>query len=98
LRNDEDIGEDDGGIDESFVALNRLEGESGGDFGAAAAFEEVVLAFRLMVFRQVTSGYTTSALMIVIDDVCLPWRITHIGGRSTFSPVECQYAVDISAR
>jgi len=98
LRNDEDIGEDDGGIDEAFIALNGLKGEGGCDFGAAATFEEVVLAFRLVVFRQVTSGYAKSALMRVLDDVCLPWRITHIGGRSTFSPVECQYAVDISPR
>jgi len=93
LRNNEDVGEDDGGIDEAFIALNGLEGESGGDFGAAAAFEEVVLAFRLVIFRQVASGYTMSALIRLLDDVCLPWRITHIGGRSTFSPVECQYAV-----
>jgi len=63
LRNDENIGEDDGGIDEAFVALDGLEGESGGDFGAAAAFEEVVLAFRLVVFWQVASSYTVSALV-----------------------------------
>jgi hypothetical protein len=53
----EDIREDDRGVDEAFIALDGLEREGGCDFGAAAAFEKVVLAFCLMVFGQVASSY-----------------------------------------
>jgi hypothetical protein len=56
LGNDEDVGEDDGGVDEAGVALDGLEGEGGGDFGGAAAGEEVVAALGLVVLRKVASG------------------------------------------
>jgi hypothetical protein len=58
LRYNENIGEDDGSVDEARVALNRLQGKSGCDFGAAATFKEVVFAFRLVVFGKVASGFT----------------------------------------
>jgi hypothetical protein len=84
---DKDVREDDSGIDEALIALNGLEGERGGDLGAAAAFEEVVFALGLVVLGQVATGCATS----VWERVAWLWsfvpcRITHIGGRSTFSP------------
>jgi hypothetical protein len=63
LRDHEDVGEDDGGINEAFVALNGLEGKSRCDLGAAAAFEEIVFAFYLVILREVTTGYMPLALM-----------------------------------
>jgi len=58
LRYDEDVGEDDGGVDEALIALDGLEGERRGNFGAAAALKEVVLSFRLVVLGQIATGYT----------------------------------------
>jgi hypothetical protein len=57
LRNDKDVGEDDRGIDEAFIPLNGLEREGGCDLGAAAAFEKIILALRLVVLGQIASSY-----------------------------------------
>jgi hypothetical protein len=56
LRYHEDVGEDDGGVNEALVAFDGLEGERGGDFGATAALEKVMLPFRFVVLGQVTTG------------------------------------------
>jgi hypothetical protein len=57
LRYNEDIGKYDGRVNEACIALNGLESKGRCNFRAAAAFEEVVLAFRLVIFRQIASGY-----------------------------------------
>ena len=58
LGNNQDVGEDDGGIDQALEAVNRLQSEVGCNFGVAAAFEEVLLALFLVVFGQVAAGLT----------------------------------------
>lgn len=57
LRNNEDIGEDDGGVYESGEAFDGLEGEGGGDFGVATCLEEVVGSFHNVVFGEVAAGF-----------------------------------------
>jgi hypothetical protein len=49
LRYDKDIGEDDGRVDQALESFNGLERERRGNFGATAAFEEVMFSFGLMV-------------------------------------------------
>ena len=56
LGDDEDVREDDGGIEEASVALDGLEGDGGCDFGVAAALKEVAVALGLMVFREISAG------------------------------------------
>jgi hypothetical protein len=48
---DEDVGEDDGSIDEACIAFDGLEGERGSNLRAAAAFEEVILSLGLVILR-----------------------------------------------
>lgn len=60
LWNDEDVGEDDGGIDEACVAFDGLEGERGSNFWAAATLEEVVLSLGFMVFGKVATSLAMS--------------------------------------
>jgi hypothetical protein len=55
LRDDEDVAEDDGGVDEVGVAVDRLEGQGRRDFRGAAAGEEVVRAFGVVVFGEVAA-------------------------------------------
>ena len=55
LRDDEDVAEDDGGVDEVGVAVDRLEGQGGRDLRRAAAGEEVVRAFGVVVFGEVAA-------------------------------------------
>jgi hypothetical protein len=43
LRDDQDIGKDDGGIQETIVAINGLQGHLGGQLGSAADPEKVIL-------------------------------------------------------
>jgi hypothetical protein len=57
LRDDEDVGEDDGGVDEAVIAVDGLKGEGRCDLGGAAAFKEVVGAFELVVFRKVATSF-----------------------------------------
>lgn len=57
LWNNQDVGEDDGRIDEAFITFDWLQGERRGDLGAAATFEKVVLSFGLMVLGKVATGY-----------------------------------------
>jgi len=56
LRDDEDVREDDGAINESSKAIDRLESQGRGDFGRATALEEVVRAFGLVVFGEVATS------------------------------------------
>jgi hypothetical protein len=56
LRNDEDVGEDDGAIDEAGVTINRLQSQGRGNLGRTTALEEVVGAFGLVVFGQVAAS------------------------------------------
>jgi hypothetical protein len=58
LRNDEDVGEDDGAINETFVTINRLQSQGRGNLGRTTALEEVVGAFGLVVFGQVAASLT----------------------------------------
>jgi hypothetical protein len=56
LRDDEDVGEDDGRVDEALVPLDGLEGERRGHLGIAAALEEVPRALGFVVLREVSSS------------------------------------------
>ena len=56
LRDDEDVAEDDGGVDEVGVAVDRLEGQGGRNLRRAAAGEEVVRAFGVVVFGEVAAS------------------------------------------
>lgn len=49
LRDDEDVGEDDGGVQQALESLDRLQRQGGGDLGVSAAFEEVARAFGFMI-------------------------------------------------
>jgi hypothetical protein len=57
LRYDEDIGEDDSGIDESGKALDRLNGNGRCDFGVPTALEEVAFALGFMILWEITPGF-----------------------------------------
>lgn len=57
LRDNQDVGEDDGGVDETGIALDGLKGQGGGDLGVAADFEEVTPAFGFMVLGEVAAGW-----------------------------------------
>lgn len=61
LRDYEDVGEDDGGVDEAGVALDGLESEGRGDLGAATALKEVILALCFVILGEVAAGCTSSA-------------------------------------
>lgn len=50
LRDDQDVTEDNGGVEEAGIALDRLEGDCGSNFRVAADGEEVACAFCLVVF------------------------------------------------
>ena len=68
LRNNEDIREDDGGIDEACEAADRLEGDFCCNFGVAAAFEKVTVALGFVIFGEVA----TSCQLNQLDDLtCL---------------------------
>jgi hypothetical protein len=56
LRDDEDVGEDDRSIDKASISIDRLKRKVGSNLGAAAAFEEVVLALFFVVLGQVASS------------------------------------------
>ena len=55
LRDDEDVAEDDGGVDEVGIAVDRLEGQGGRDLRGAATGEEVVRTFGVVVFGEVAA-------------------------------------------
>lgn len=55
LRDDQDVAENDGSVDEADVALDGLQGQGRCDFGRAAAFEEVVAGFGFVVFGEVAA-------------------------------------------
>lgn len=54
----EDVGEDDGGVEEAGEALDRLEGQGGGNLRVAAALEEVTVALGLVVFGEVSASFS----------------------------------------
>jgi hypothetical protein len=54
---DEDVAEDDGGVDEIGIAFNGLEGECRGDLWGAAAGEEVMRPFGMVVFGEVAARW-----------------------------------------
>lgn len=55
LRDDKNVGENDGGVNETSEALDRLQGQRRRYFWRSTAFEEVVSAFGLMIFWQVST-------------------------------------------
>jgi hypothetical protein len=57
LGDDENVGEDDGSVEETGVALDGLEGDCRSDLGVTAAFEEVSVAFGFVVLGQVATGW-----------------------------------------
>lgn len=98
LGDDEDVGEDDGGIDEAGEALNGLQGERRGHLGVPAALEEVALPLGLVVLGEIAASCTRVSDTHGREGGVLgswrfsPWRITHMGGRSTFWPTRrCQF-------
>jgi hypothetical protein len=80
LGNHKDVGEDDGGIDEASISIDWLEGKVGGNLGAAAAFEEVVLALLLVVFGQVSSSFDIVSSMYASR---YPWVAVYLGASPT---------------
>jgi hypothetical protein len=56
LRHDEDVGEDDGGVEQAGEALDGLQRQRARNLGRAAALEEVAGALDLMVFGEVAAG------------------------------------------
>lgn len=98
LGDDEDVGEDDGGIDEAGEALNGLQGERRGHLGVPAALEEVALPLGLVVLGEIAASCTRVSDTHGREGGVLgswrfsPWRITHMGGRSTLWPTRrCQF-------
>lgn len=91
LWNDEDIGEYDCCVYEAGETFNGLEGYCGCDLWVAAAFEKITVSFCFMILGKVSTSYLT-AISVLSEGLkkeksfCLPWRITHTGARSTFSP------------
>jgi hypothetical protein len=63
LRDDEDVGEDNGRVQQAGEALDRLQGQRRGDLGVAAALEEVAGALGFVVFGEVAAGYETEYLV-----------------------------------
>jgi hypothetical protein len=57
LRDDQNVGEDDGGIDKAFITFDGLESQGRGDLGCAAAFEEVTASLCFVVLREVAASY-----------------------------------------
>jgi hypothetical protein len=49
LRDDKNVGEDNRSIDEASISIDGLKCKVGSNLGAAAAFEEVVLALFFVV-------------------------------------------------
>jgi hypothetical protein len=56
LRDDENIGEDNGSIDEPCEPLDRLKGDRRGDLGIAAALEEITVSFGFVVLWKVATS------------------------------------------
>lgn len=57
LGNHENVGEDDGGVDEAGEALDWLESQGRCDLGAPADLEEVLGAFGFVVLGEVAAGF-----------------------------------------
>jgi hypothetical protein len=63
LRDDEDVGKDDGRVDEAVEPLDRLQRDGRRDLGRAAALKKVPLALRLVVLWQIAPGWRRLALL-----------------------------------
>lgn len=57
LGHDEDVGEDDGGVEEAGEAFNGLQGQGAGDLGVTAAGEEVAGTLGFVVLGEVAAGF-----------------------------------------
>ena len=57
LRDDQDVREDDGGVQQPGVALDGLQGQRRGHLRVAAALEEVARALGLVVLGEVAAGW-----------------------------------------
>jgi hypothetical protein len=66
LRNDQNIGKDDGGIDEACESADGLKGDFCCNFRVAAAFEKVSVALGFVVLGEVTASYQLDQF----DNVC----------------------------
>lgn len=57
LRDDQNVGEDNGRIEKTFVTLDGLQGQSGGDLGVSTTLEKVAAALGLMIFRKIAASW-----------------------------------------
>ena len=64
LRDDQDVGEDDGGVEKALIAVDGLQRERRRDLGRPAALEEVMIPFGLMVLREIATSCTVSACIV----------------------------------
>lgn len=69
LRDHQDVGEDDGRVDQAGVALDGLERQGRRDLGVAADFKEVTPAFGFMVLGEVAAGWVSRLLEVEFEDV-----------------------------
>jgi hypothetical protein len=65
LGDDQNVRENDGGIEETAEALNRLQRQGGCDFWASAALEEIAASLGLVVFGEVSAGCAASQFVCV---------------------------------
>jgi hypothetical protein len=75
LGDDQNVGENDGGIKETAEALNRLQRQGGGDLWASAALEEIAASLGLVVFGEVSAGCAESQLVyvdVMVDRISYP--------------------------
>ena len=56
LGNDQDIREDNSGVDQASISFHGLDGYRRCDFGGPAALEKVAIAFGLMVLGEISSS------------------------------------------
>lgn len=78
LRNDEDVREDDSGVEKPSEALNGLQGQCRGDFRVAAAFEEIAAALGLVILGEVATGWCMGGQVIsqrsrIVGSVSTGW-------------------------
>lgn len=83
LRDNKDVGEDDGSINEAAITLNGLQSQGRGYLGITAALKKVTIPFRLMVLGKITTSFTNSQRPQTRETTgSSPCRITQMGGRS----------------
>jgi hypothetical protein len=57
LGDDEDVGEDDGSVQQALESLDWLQRQGGGDLGVSAALKEVARALGFMILGQVATSW-----------------------------------------